>query len=92
MQEGLLPMIVAWNLSRERVNAAFTLRNISTAKIKIKWGAYDGMVNYNSMSLLDNFCCGPDNNNVHPGTHACCNKMGHNSLAITNDPGVLEMR
>jgi hypothetical protein len=33
MWEGLLLMMAAWNLSRERANAMFTLRNISTAKI-----------------------------------------------------------
>ena len=91
-REGLLPMTAAWNLSRERANAAFTLRNISTAKVKLKWGAHGGTVDYDSMSLLDNFRHGPDDNGACPGTHTCCDKTGHNLLAVTNDPGVLEMR
>ena len=91
-REGLLLITAARNSSRERANAAFTLRNISTAKVKLKWGAHGGTVDYDLMSLLDNFRRGPDDNGACPGTHTCCDKTGHNSLAVTNNPGVLEMR
>ena len=49
------------------------------------------MDDYDSMGLLDNFCRGPDDDTARPGTHACCDKTGH-MLAVTDDPGVLEVR
>ena len=90
-QEGLSLMMAALNSSRESMNTVFTLRDISTTEIKTKWGAPCCMNNYNSMSVLDDLCCGPDNDSACLGTHTCCNKMGH-MLAVMNDPGVLEVR
>ena len=84
-------MMVALNLSRESTNTAFTLRDISTAEIKTKWGAPCCTNDYDSMSVLDDLCCGPDDDSACPGTHMCCDKTGH-MLAVTNDLGVLEVR
>ena len=91
MREGLPLMTVASNSSRESANTVFTLRDISTAEIKTKWGTPHCTNDYDLMSVLDDLCCGPDDDSAHPGTHTCCDKMGH-MLAITNDPGVLEVR